>query len=271
MNDKKIIKKDNKLFSMKNKTVAIFGGVGKLGIQFNKVLSLNGAKVYLLDKKINNTFRLKNYVKCDVESKKSIETAFQKIIKKEKKIDVIIYNVYSKPENYYQNFKSYDLKTWKKVNDTNLTGAFLVSQLAIKNFLKKKIKGNIIFLSSTYGIVGPNPEIYNGLKAKKNIYGGKFSLNTPAVYAATKSGLIGLSKYIATNFGKFRIRSNVLSPGGVFDNHESKFVRNYSSKVPLNRMANWSDYDGAILFLSSDASSYMTGSNLIVDGGWTAW
>ena len=137
MNDKKIIKKDNKLFSMKNKTVAIFGGVGKLGIQFNKVLSLNGAKVYLLDKKINNTFRLKNYVKCDVESKKSIETAFQKIIKKEKKIDVIIYNVYSKPENYYQNFKSYDLKTWKKVNDTNLTGAFLVSQLAIKNFLKK--------------------------------------------------------------------------------------------------------------------------------------
>ena len=116
------------------------------------------------------------------------------------------------------------------MNDTNLTGAFLVSQLAIKNFLKKKNKGNIIFLSSTYGIVGPNPEIYKDLKAKKNIYGGKFSLNTPAAYSATKSGLIGLSKYIATNFGKYKIRSNILSPGGVFDNQERKFIKNYTSK-----------------------------------------
>jgi NAD(P)-dependent dehydrogenase (short-subunit alcohol dehydrogenase family) len=259
------------LFSMKNKTVAIFGGAGKLGVQFEKVLSFYGGQVYLLDKKINFKEKGINYLKCDVESKKSVESAFYKILKKEKKIDVIIYNVYSKPNNYYKNFEKYDLKTWKKVMDTNLTGAFLVSQLAINNFLKNKKKGNIIFLSSTYGIVGPNPNIYTGLKAKKNIYGGKFSLNTPAAYSSTKSGLIGLSKYIATNFGKHNIRSNILSPGGVYDNQEKKFVKNYKSKVPLNRMANWSDYDGAILFLSSDASNYMSGSNLVVDGGWTSW
>ena len=96
--------------------------------------------------------------------------------------------------------------------------------------------------------------MYKGLSSKKNIYGGKFSLNTPAAYSSTKSGLLGLSKYIATSFGKYNIRSNILSPGGVFDNQEKKFVHNYKSKVPLNRMANWSDYDGAIL-LSSDAQN----------------
>ena len=98
--------------------------------------------------------------------------------------------------------------------------------------------------------------IYKGLSKKKNIYGGSFSLTTPAVYSATKSGLIGLSRWISTAYGKYNIRSNILSPGGVFDQQEKKFVKKYSAKVPLNRMAKWSDYDGAILFLSSDASSY---------------
>ena len=260
------------LFTMKNKVIAIFGGTGKLGEQFAKTLNHYGAKVYVLDIKA----KLKNnsessYLKCDVQKENSINSAFKKIYSKEKKIDVIIYNVYSKPNNYYKSFENYDLKVWKKVVDSNLTGAFLVSQAAIKKFLKDKIPGNIIFLSSTYGVSGPDPSIYEGLKSKKNIYGGKFPLNTPAAYSSTKTGLIGLSKYIATNFGKYKIRSNVLSPGGVFDNQEKTFVTKYTNKVPLKRMAKWSDYNGAILFLASDASKYMTGANLIVDGGWTAW
>ena len=257
------------IFSMKNKIVLIFGGAGKLVIQFEIILSSYGAKVYILDKKI--TKHKPNHYKCDVGNKKEVQFVFNKIIKKENKIDVLIYNVYSKPDEYYKNFENYNLKTWNNVVHTNLTGAFLVSQLAIKKFLKTKSKGNIIFLSSTYGIVGPDPKIYHNLKSKKNIYGGKFSLNTPAVYSSTKSGLIGLSKFIATNYGKNNIRSNVLSPGGVYDKQEITFVKNYKLKVPLQRMAKWSDYDGAILFLASDASNYMTGANLIVDGGWTAW
>ena len=83
--------------------------------------------------------------------------------------------------------------------------------------------------------------------------------------------MLGLMKYISTTCGKYGIRANALSPGGVFDKQEKKFVKNYSNKVPLGRMANWTDYNGAILFLASDASRYMTGSNLIIDGGWTAW
>ncbi len=264
--------KSYNLFSMKNKVVAIFGGSGKLGQEFSKTLSENGAKVYILDikKNINKNNKI-HFLKCDVQKQININSIFKKIIKKEGKIDVVIYNVYSKPNNYYNNFQNYNLRTWKKVIDSNLTGAFLVSQSAIKNFIKNKIAGNIIFLSSTYGVVGPDPSIYEGLNSKKNIYGGKFSLNTPAAYSSTKTGLIGLAKYIATNFGKSNIRANVLSPGGIYDNQEKKFVKQYKKKVPLKRMANWPDYNGAILFLASDASEYMTGSNLIIDGGWTAW
>ena len=260
------------IFSMKNKVVIIFGGTGNLGLNFSKTLSYAGAKVYLLDK-IKKNIDDKNifFLKCDVNSKKNIENNFKKIIKREKKIDVLIYNVYSKPNNYYQNFEKYNLDTWEKVMKTNLTGAFLTCQNIISHFKQKKISGNIIIVLSTYGIVGPDLSIYENLKKHKNIYGGKHSLTTPVSYTSSKSGLLGLMKYLATTCGKFGIRVNSLSPGGVFDFQEKNFVKKYVKKVPLGRMASWSDYNGPILFLASDASSYMTGSNLIVDGGWTAW
>jgi len=260
------------IFSMKNKKIVIFGGTGNLGINFSKVLSSAGGKVYLLDKNYKKILN-QNIIfqKCNVDSKSSIESNLKKIIKREKTIDVLIYNVYSKPKNYYKNFEKYELSTWEKVLKTNLTGAFLSCQHMIKHFRQKKIAGNIIIVLSTYGLVGPDLSIYESLSNKKNIYGGKFSLTTPASYSSTKSGLLGLMKYLATTCGKFGIRANSLTPGGVFDNQEKNFVKKYIKKVPLGRMANWSDYDGPILFLASDASKYMTGSNLIIDGGWTAW
>ena len=269
----KLIKFDYKnIFSMKNKNVIIFGGTGNLGLNFSHTLESAGAKVYLLDK-VKKKINSKNIIfqKCNVDSKKSIIKNFQKIIKKEKKIHVLIYNVYSKPKNYYQNFEKYKLNTWEKVLKTNLTGAFLSCQYIINHFKKEKIPGNIITVLSTYGIVGPDLSIYKNLKNKTNIYGGSHSLTTPASYTSTKSGLLGLMKYLATTCGKFGIRANSLTPGGVFDFQEKKFVKNYIKKVPLQRKANWSDYNGAILFLASDASKYMSGSNLIIDGGWTAW
>jgi len=260
------------VFSMKNKKVIIIGGTGKLGVNFSQTLSSAGAKVYVLDKikkKTNNENII--FQKCDVDSKKNISKNFQQIIKKEKKIDVLIYNVYSKPKNYYQSFEKYNLNTWEKVLKTNLTGAFLSCQLMIDHFKKKKISGNIIIVLSIYGIVGPDLSIYENLTNKRNIYGGKYSLTTPASYTSTKSGLLGLMKYLATTCGKFGIRVNSLTPGGVYDFQEKKFVKKYIKKVPLGRMANWSDYNGSILFLASDASKYMSGSNLVIDGGWTAW
>ena len=127
------------IFSMKNKKVIIFGGTGNLGLNFSQILSSAGAKVYLLDK-IKKRTNNENIIfqKCDVSSKKNISKNFQQIIKKEKKIDVLIYSVYSKPKNYYQNFEKYDLNTWEKVLKTNLTGAFLSCQYMINHFKKKK-------------------------------------------------------------------------------------------------------------------------------------
>ena len=272
MSNLKTISHSKNIFSLKKKNIVIFGGSGKIGKSFSKILSSFGANIFLLDLKPRKNVNKKiKYIKCDVSDENQIYEKLNFIINKYKKIDTMIYNVYSKPKNYYQNFENYDSKTWRKVIDTNLTGAFIASQFLISFFKKNKIKGNLIFLLSTYGIVGPNYKIYQGLKSKRNIYGGNFSLNTPASYSTSKSALLGLMKYIATNFGKYGIRSNTLTPGGVFDGQEKKFVKNYVNNVPLNRMAKFNDYDGAILYLASDASSYMTGANLIVDGGWTAW
>ena len=149
-----------------------------------------------------------------------------------------------------------------------MTGAFLVAQKAVKIFIRKKIQGNIIFLSSTYGVVGPDPGIYLGLNSKKYLW-WKACSEHPCILLFNKTGLIGLARYLATNFGKYKIRANVLSPGGVYDNQE-KVCRKLQKKSSTNRMANWSDTT-SYSFLASDASKYMTGSNLVIDGGWTAW
>jgi NAD(P)-dependent dehydrogenase (short-subunit alcohol dehydrogenase family) len=120
-------------------------------------------------------------------------------------------------------------------------------------------------------MVGPDQRIYEGCSPTNNIYSTSESLNTPAVYSVTKGGLIAFTKYLATLFGHEKIRVNTLIPGGVFDDQEESFHRQYIKRTPLNRMAVWSDFNGAILFLVSDASRYMTGTDLIIDGGWTAW
>ena len=265
-------RKINAIFNMNNKTVAIFGGTGKIGTNFAKVLSLAGANVIILDikrKKIDKKNKKISFIKCDVGSEIQIKDAINDIIKNFKKIDVLIYNVYSKPKQYYKKFINYDTNTWKNVINVNLTGAYLATKYLISKNKSKNL--NFIYLLSTYGLVGPDISLYKGLSAKKNIYGGKYSLNTPAAYTATKSALLGFSKYISTNFWKRWSKIKLSYTHGVFDNQEKKFVKKYNSKVPLGRMAKWTDYNGAILFLASDASSYMTGSNLIVDGGWTAW
>ena len=261
------------LFTLKNKKIIIIGGLGKIGKQFTKTfLDFGVKKIIIVDiiKSNKNTKKIDHY-QCDLSDVAQVKKTFNAIFKKEKKIHSLIYNVYSKPLNYYMPDTAYDIKTWKKVMDVNLTAAYISSQSAINHFIKNRIKGNIVFLLSTYGVVSPNLKIYKGLSKKKNIYGGKFSLTTPAAYTTTKSGLLGLTKYLACAYGEKGIRVNALSPGGVFDNQEKKFVKNYIDKVPLGRMAKWNEYNGAIMFLVSDASSYMNGSNLIVDGGWTAW
>ena len=151
------------------------------------------------------------------------------------------------------------MNEWNKAVSVNLTGIFLTCQEVGKIMVKQK-NGNIINISSTYGLVAPDQRIY-----------GVSGQNAAAFYSATKAAIINLTRYLASYWNRTGIRVNSLSPGGVENSQEANFIKNYSEKTILGRMAQKDEYIGSIIFLSSDASSYMTGSNLIVDGGWTAW
>jgi NAD(P)-dependent dehydrogenase (short-subunit alcohol dehydrogenase family) len=152
--------------------------------------------------------------------------------------------------------------------DVNLTGMLLCAQAAGRQMLRQDPAGGVMVnISSTYGVVAPDQRVYEGVRSPYADAG----FNTPVSYAVTKTAVLGLTRYLATYWGKKNIRVNALTPHGVFDDHDEAFVRNFVYRSPLGRMARNDEYRGALLFLVSDASSYMTGANLIVDGGWTAW
>ena len=267
------------IFSLKNKIVIIAGGSGQIGFSFCEILLKVGAKVIIFDLDIelakkksiefknDNFYKNINFFKVDVTKLDDIKFNINLVLKKFKKIDALVNSFHYKGNsrkldnnaNFFQSFENYPEEAWNKVHDVNLKGAFLLSQCIFPHFKKNK-KGIIVNISSTYGNVSPNPKIY-----------GNSGINSPIAYATSKAAIINLTRYLAVHLAKYNIRVNCLSPGGVYNNQSKEFVKNYIDKTPLGRMAKPEDYQGAILFLLSDASSYMTGANLIVDGGWTAW
>ena len=269
-------KSSQKIFNIKNKTIVLTGSAGRIGEHFAHVLSSNGANVILVDiqntknKKLENTLK-KLYktkpvsINVDISDELQVKTLVNTVLKKFKTIDVLINNAHfisREHPNRDVNFENYPLELWDSMVNQNLRSLFLCSKEIGKIMLKQK-KGVIVNISSIYGIKGADQRIY-----------GKSRLNSPSPYAATKGGLVNFTKYLASYWHGKNIRVNTLTLGGVYDSklHTNKdFVKKYSSKTILGRMAQKSDFDGALLFLSSDASSYVTGTNLIVDGGWTAW
>ena len=264
------------LFSLKNKTVILTGSAGRLGTNFAHVLSAAGADVVLVDIEKSNNKKLEQELiakynnnpialNLDISKQTDVKKLTKKILSKYKKIDVLINNAHYIPRKHPKRdspFEEFPLDLWDTTISTNLRGLFLCSQEIGKIMLTQK-KGVIINVSSIYGITGADQRIY-----------GKSRLNSPAFYAATKGAMVNLTKYLAAYWQGKNIRVNTLTLGGVFDKklHQDKtFIKNYSKKTILGRMAQKEDYDGPLLFLASDASSYMTGSNLIVDGGWSAW
>jgi NAD(P)-dependent dehydrogenase (short-subunit alcohol dehydrogenase family) len=172
------------------------------------------------------------------------------------------------PADYFAPFEDYKLEVWDQALRTNLTGMLLCAQSVGRQMLAQAPQGGVVVnIASTYGVVAPDQRLYEGVVSPY----ARTGFNTPVSYAVTKTAVLGLTRYLATYWGSQRIRVNALTPHGVFDNHDEAFVRNFVYRSPLGRMARNDEYRGALLFLVSDASSYMTGANLIVDGGWTAW
>jgi|TARA_B110000263_G_scaffold210611_1_gene193204 NAD(P)-dependent dehydrogenase (short-subunit alcohol dehydrogenase family) len=269
-----------KMFDLKNRNIVITGSAGLLGSQYALTLSKAGANVILVDldkkrnQKLMENIKSKYHTKpksynIDVTSKDEILNLKDDVLKNYDHIYGLINNVaftakaskVEKIEKFSSDFEDFPLDIWKKSMDVNLTSVFLCSQIFGREMLKNK-KGVIVNIASTYGLVGADQRIY-----------GNSKINSPSSYAATKGAIINLTRYLAAYWHRKNIRVNTLSPGGVKDEtyQKASFIKSYSDKTILGRMAKKTEYNGAILFLMSDASSYMTGSNLIVDGGWTAW
>jgi len=269
-------------FDLTGRVAVVTGGVGLLGVEFCRTLAEAGATVAVVDLNASaslaaaDTLTNSGYkalaVPADITLPDSVNEAVEKTLSTFGRLDVLVNSAALDPKFDPDamnkgitpgTFEDYPLDLWNAALNVNLTGMFLMTQACVKPMIAQGKKGSIINICSTYGLNGPDQRIY--------IKEGKRVAFKPAYYTVTKAGVMGFTKYLAAYYAETEIRVNALTPGGVFNNHEDYFVKNYSAKTILGRMAKKDEMNGALLFLASDASSYMTGNNLVVDGGWTAW
>jgi len=264
------------LFSLKGKTAIVTGALGLIGQKHCEALANAGANVVVAD--INNAAAKKFATKLgeqhlglgvDVTNKASLISALDQIIAKYSTINILVNN--AAINDMFENpamakdlsaFENYPLDAFQKSLDVNVTGVFLCSQV-FGTHMAEQGEGSIINVASTYGMVGPDQNIYRNECGEQTFY-------KSAAYPVTKGAVINFTRFLAAYWGNKGVRVNTLSPGGVENGQNEFFIQNYSAKTLLGRMANATDYQGALVFLASDASAYMTGANLVVDGGWTA-
>jgi NAD(P)-dependent dehydrogenase (short-subunit alcohol dehydrogenase family) len=267
-------------FALSGRTAIITGGAGLLGKEFCRTLAEAGAQVVVADldeaaaESVAASLKADGYsampVCVDVTRPESTRAMVSAALDHFGRLDVLVNSAALDPKFDPQHqdtqgnnaFENYPLETWNQALDVNLTGMFLCCQAAVRP-MRDQGSGSIINLCSTYGLVGPDQRLYQRP--------GQPPQYKPVYYSVTKSGVLGLTRYLATYYAGTEIRVNALTPGGVYNNHDEVFLQQYAARTVLGRMARKDDMNGAVLFLASDASAYMTGSNLVVDGGWTAW
>jgi len=269
-------------FDLKGRVAVVTGGAGLLGVEFSRALAEAGALVVVADlaqDKAEETaqalsdsgYRAAGFG-LDVTRIESARELVSVTLSKFGRLDILVNSAALDPKFDPDaaakgitpgSFEDYPLEQWNAALNVNLTGMFLVTQACVQPMLEQDKKGSIINICSTYGLNGPDQRIY--------IKDGKRVAYKPVYYTTTKAGVMGFTKYLAAYYAGTDIRVNALTPGGVYNNHEEYFVKNYSAKTIMGRMAKKDEMNGALLFLASDASSYMTGNNVVVDGGWTAW
>lgn len=264
-------------FDLSGKVALVTGAGGLLGTQHCRALVDAGARVLAADVNLDAaeltaelTGEGARAVALDVTDPGSAADALSAVLAGEGRLDVLVNNaaINDKFEDPQQaadlsKFEHYPIEQWRRSVDVNLTGVFVCCQV-FGTHLAGSGGGSIINIASTYGMVGPDQSIYRTESGEQLFF-------KPPAYSATKGGVIALTKFLAAYWGEAGVRVNTLSPGGVEAGQDEWFVGQYSKRTPLGRMATATDYRGAVVFLASDASRYMTGANLVVDGGWTAW
>lgn len=262
-------------FDLSSETVLLAGGAGILGTRFAHALARQGAKVAVVDldaKKaaaVADAAAKEHKVRAagfgaDVADASAIGALRRDVERALGPVSVLVNAVASKSEGFFAPFESYALADWDQVMRSNVTGPML----ACREFgpgMAERGRGSIINILSIYGIVAPDQRIYEG-----SSYEGR-AINTPAVYSTSKAALLGLTRHLAALWGDRGVRVNAVTPGGVFSGQNDTFVQRYSARVPMGRMAVKDEISGAIVFLASRASSYVTGQNIVVDGGLSAW
>ena len=275
------MKKSNyrELFNLRDRNAIVTGGCGILGEHFCKALSEFGANVAVVDinekiaselsEELQESYGTKSIgVYCDVSDPESVKDMVAKVVDEFGGIDILHNNAASKSDDldaFFAPFEEYSLDEWRKIMSVNIDGMFLVAQAVGKHMVEKEIKGSIIQTSSIYGLIASDKRIYEG-----SFYLDK-QISNPAVYSASKASVVGLTRYLASYWGYKGIRVNSLVPGGVESGQNDTFKGKYSSRVPLGRMAQGYEMAGALVYLASDASSYVTGQCVVVDGGLSAW
>jgi 2-deoxy-D-gluconate 3-dehydrogenase len=266
-------------FSLKEKVAIVTGGPGLLGAEFCRTLAEAGAGVVIVDldgaaaESLAENLRKDGYqaiaAGVDVTQPAQVRSMVAKTLHEFGRVDILVNSAAIDPKFDVSHasidngaFETYPVEMWRKAIDVNLTGAFLCTQAVVEPMLKSE-SGSIINLCSMYGLVGPDQRLYEKEDSPMRY--------KPVFYPVTKAGILGLTRYVATYYAGKGIRVNALTPGGIYNENDDSFVKNYSARAVMGRMARKDEMNGALLFLASDASSYMTGANLVIDGGWTAW
>jgi len=267
------------LFNLAGRVAIVTGGAGLLGTEFCWTLARAGASVVIADldgeavKELAASMSESGYkalgVAMDVTRVDSVQAMVDSALENYGRLDILINSAALDPKFDPQSekahsgaFEDYPLDLWQQSLDVNLTGMFLSCQAAVQPMLDQN-NGVIINISSIYGLSAPDQRVYQRA--------GEPPQYKPIYYTVTKAGVLGMTKYLSAYYAGKGIRVNALTPGGVFNNHDDEFVEAYSARAVIGRMAEKDEMNGALLFLASDASKYMTGANLVVDGGWTAW
>jgi NAD(P)-dependent dehydrogenase (short-subunit alcohol dehydrogenase family) len=242
---------------LQDKIIIVTGGSGLLGKAMVSRIKAEGAFCVNMD--INHeTSEDLSQVNCDITNQDSIDQAISLVIDKYHHIDGLVNNAYPRTKDWGSKFEDIAFDSWKDNVDMQMNSSFYMCQKVLEH-MKTQKSGSVINITSIYGVVGNDFTVYEGT-------GG----TSPAAYSAIKGGLINFTRYLASYFGKYNVRANCVSPGGIFNHQNEIFVKNYEKKVPMQRMGTPEDIAPSVAFLLSEDAEYITGQNLIIDGGWTA-